>query len=510
MELLKSFSRDQLILSAATLLSIYFALIAFHGYRFGDEDMSETLSYALYLHDMSLYPKDLYIQAVGPNPLNERFPFTMLLYIFGKDLSWPSFFLHFGSTMLLLSGMLQLANKFLKYWLSKIAFLVISLFVLYNLTLGGNEIWYNYFVPSHLAKSIAIWAIVFWVNDKPLKAYGILVLATLAQPVVGAQLALLFLLVDLFQKLRFNPFDFSPLKGPLLFGFTAGVWILFVFSSHVLTDHSVTSKEFYDIMEARLAHHFFPSYYPLKSWLLLIPCFIAGALLWRDRCEKLYLLFLWAFAFMVVYVVAIEYLEWPSLLSLQWFKTTVWLKPLSILVILAFIEKYTSQLPKTIPTLAIVLITGCSFLQLLGILEFAKGKPYHFPGTNYYTPEMQMSLEIKKNLPQDICLITGPEITGVRYFSQRSIYVDYKSNIHSKTYMSEAAQRRHELYDLSLSLRRSKKDVVQMGKLHYAGLNASDFQTFTASGATHVMTDHQHQLDLPIALQTPSFTIYKL
>jgi hypothetical protein len=491
-----------------TLAIIYLALIAFHGYRFGDEDMTETLSYALYLRDHTLYPKDLYIQAVGPYFLNERYFFARLLSLFSKHLDWASYMMHLMTSIMLLSGLWELSSRFLKTHIYKLIFLLITLFVSYNLNLGGNEIWYNYFVPSHLAKSIGIWGIVFWLRGKQLQAYIIVALATFAQPVVGAQLALLFLIIDLYKpKLKI----LLMLRGPLVYGLTAGIWITAVFFSHLIGDQSISDREFYDIMETRLAHHFFPSYYPFRAWIMLIPLFIVATLIWKKYDQKLLHFFLWSLTGMIFYYLGIEVLEIPGLLSVQWFKITVWLKPLAILAILMVIETMVSiDTTRFIGNGLLLSILVASIIQISGIFRVVDEKPRHFPGTNYYTADMELALTLRDKVPSDACIIVPPDVTGIRYFSRRSLYIDYKSNIHSKSYLAEAARRRKQLYGQDLQQRQSRSDVMLESKNYYQKLQESDFEQYKIAGVGYVITTVEQKLDFAVITSNSLFTLYKM
>ncbi len=492
-------------------LLLHIILTAFLGYRFGDQDMTETLSYALYLRDISLYPKDLYIQAVGTSWLNERLPFTLILYPFTNNLEWACFIIHLVSSLLFLLGLIRIARRYLATELWVVLFTLTSILLLYHINLGGNEAWYNYFVPSQAAKCIAIWSIVYFLEQKYDRAFLVLIPATLMQPVVGIQLVLLFTCVLGWSKFINPARENIPWKGLAVYMLTAGLWLATVFIHHLITDSSVTSRQFYDIMESRLAHHFFPSYYPITSWVLLIPLFILAATIWRKIEYRLHVLFAFSLVGMAMYVFLIEVLELSYFLSVQWFKITVWLKPLSILAVFAWSEKRV-KIPriKLVTALAISALLFVSLAELGGWVNLVKGKPYFFPFTNYYTDEMTIALEARERLDPEACLLIPPTVTGMRFFSKRSLFIDYKSNIHSKEYMAESYRRRQALYGMDLDLRKAGKNMVFVGNDYYHNLSAEEFQMFRSDGATHVMVSAGKKLNLTLILQTSVFAIYEL
>ena len=492
----------------------YLFLIMCHGYRFGDIDMTETLSYALYLADRHLYAQDLYIQAVASSWLNERYPFALLLRLFGDYVEWGCFILHLTSSVLLITGLLKIAERHLSSAIPKLLFLIISLIILYHINLGENEIWYNYFVPSHLAKAIGVWSIYFFIMSRPKATFATAAISSLAQPVVGAQLCLLYFSHYFFRLIFYREKNRDAVLGFLFYCSTAGVWIATIFIHHLIADTSIDGNTFYKLMETRLAHHFFPGYYPLRSYAILLPLFAISAFLFRKSSTKLFHFFSFSFAGMFLYFIGIEWLEISPLLSVQWFKITVWLKPLSILAVIMFFEKiYKEKILHRTNALQQSLILGAVVITC-GATAFWRSasdhKPFFFPGRSYHTPEMQLAQEIKQKLPETCSIIVPPDVTGVRYFSKKSIFIDYKSNIHSKSYFRNAAKHRRALYGLRLEDRRNGLDVIAKGKEYYRSLTAEDLQPFKSQGATHFLTYSNHQLQLPKVAENSFFTVYQL
>ncbi len=494
-------------------LLLYVMLIAFHGYRFGDQDMSETLSYAKYLWNETLYPHDFYVQSVAEHWLNERLPFTLILAPGKIDWEWYCLGAHFITTLLFIIALKRITDKYLSGIVWRWIFLLGFFFVSYKVNLGGNEAWYNYFVPSHLAKVFGIWSLYFFLERKENRSFIILIFSTLAQPVVGAQLALIFGLIVLFEWIRSPEKGIRGWKGMFALFFTAGIWVLGVFWHHLLSDHSINRSDYFEMMEWRLGHHFFPSYFPETSWITLTPLILIGTVIWYKIDKRVFAFFVISIAGMILYTIFIELLEIPEFLSLQWFKTTVWLKPLGLLALIyAFSKLFHGGLVQRYPLRWIVpLFLVFALVPLLkSTALWRTNVPYHLPWKSYYTDEMQLGVELQRHLPTDAVLLTPPQITGLRFFSERSIYVDYKSNIHSRKYMAEASRRRQKLYGMHLTWRREGRDMVQAGQKFYENLGKTEFEAFKKEGATHVVAKQGREMDLEIAIQTDSFIVYSL
>ena len=493
-------------------LCLYLGLIAVHGYRFGDEDMTETLAYALYMHDQSLFPNDLYIQTVSTNIWNERVIFTWMLSRFFPYLEEASFAIHLISSLFFVLGLLRLSQFFVQKLSLKLLFLVVCLFLLYNINLGGNEAWYNYLMPSQLAKVLGLWALIFFFEGKESVALITLIPATFSQPIVGAQLALLLISIIAWQAYQKRAVPKQMLLALLLLALTAGVWLITVTANQILEDSSINATTFLDIMEMRLGHHFFPSYFPASSWLILVPMILMATFIWKNRSKKIYYFYILGIVIALIYTMAVEVMRFPWLVALQWFKVTVWLKILSVLAICAWLDRRVLQLPKSsFVAVSLLVIFGLiSILEIGGKINLFKHKPRHLPGTAYHHAEMTLGMAAKEVLPHQATLVAPPYVTGFRYFSQRSLYIDYKSNIHSRKYLAEASRRRELLYGMTLEQRRSGMHPVIQGNEFYHQLDEEVFLSLKKDGLTHVITEKRKKLNLPVVIENDLFYLYEL
>ncbi len=500
--------REELI----TVLILYIMLMAFFGYRFGDEDMMESLSYANYLLDPSLYPHDLYIQAVTTSNWNERFIFATLLSWGGENPAWYCYLIHLISSCAFIWASLLIAKKYLSNKFLQIVFLLIFLFAAYYINLGENEAWYNYLMPSHLAKSFAIWAIYLFLSRRENYAFLFLIPATFCHPIVGAQLALLFALVQVAAWIRDPQNRWHTIGGIMAYGLTAGLWVMIIFYHHLVADQTVSDAVFYEIMETRLAHHWFPSYYPLKHWIILVPIMVYAAYFWRNVEHRLFEIYLYCGIGMVIYLIGIEYLEITQLLSLQWFKTTVWLKPLSILALCIWLEQRGVLDAFTDRPANLALIIGGSLAITQFAWQFPAGpKHYHFPFSQYESDEIHLANILRRELANDAVLLVPPHLTATRYYAKRSLYIDYKSNIHSRSYMAEAARRREDVYGMKLAWRQSGKNMVAEGRQYFHQLSDAQISAFKKEGVTHYVQEKKYgRRDLRAVVENQSFIVYEL
>ncbi|HHB78650.1 MAG TPA: hypothetical protein ENK85_05400 [Saprospiraceae bacterium] len=465
----------------------YVLLILGHGYVFGHLGTMETFPYVKKLLDPTLYPHDFYIDGIQSHFPDVRWIFVQMLKILGIHSGWTAFIAHFLVTLFLILGLLKVALIFTSNKTSAFLATMMTLLILYNHNLGGNELYYNNLAPSLVAKSIGVWS-VYWLLKKRIhRAILLLIPTTFIHPMVGVQLFLLetsaWWLASL-QKTK-NPF---PWKAVVLYVLTSGAWIIFLQRS--FSDSTVASAKIFEILEFRLGHHYFPADYPLKDYGLLVPYFLFG---WWFLGKQNRLIF-WFYAVvalgLVVYSVGVELAQIPAILSAQWFKTTIWLKFFSSIALFVFIEKKLLSKVDFLRKLYTPM-TGFVFVGL-GIFLFLK-LPQRQPTTldlpwrGAYNDRIKMALFAKAKTPKDALFITPSDFTHLKYYGERSTYVDYKATIHFRSKLVEWYHRIHDIYRQTTSANNSNTRLIQ----HHFAPSPKQIKHFKTLGITHIITTSQ-------------------
>ncbi len=490
-------------------------MLAFHGYIFGGNDLVEVLPYALYLNDPSLYPHDFFIQHISTETLNERILIAKLLAVFGDKMEYVAALLHFVCSFSLLFGLYKIAQRYILNEVFIWGFLLLTFIPFYNINLGGNELYYNMFVSSTFAKGIAVWAVYFFLNKAWTKAYLLISLIAFIQPIVGAQLFILFTGVAVVG----NWFDFLSIKWSKLIGLsvlfllTAGIWLVSLKLS--MSAGMIDQSLFMEIIEFRLPHHFFPSYYSKKNFLILLPLFLLGLYYFRKADQQLFWFFVIALIGLPVFVVGVEVLLNSTVVATQWFKTTIWLKAFSILAIMAMLEKYLAG-QKIMLLLKRLLYPSLLILGLLSIgiiyapfSVFTK-RPYDFFFMSQISPEVEIALLAKENTSEDAVFVLPVEFSAFKYYSQRSSYVDYKTIIHRNDAFQEWYQKVKTIYNIDIQTRRSGKDPVQIAAQNYAQLDLNTINNLAQNGVTHLVMPSSRKLNYPLLAKNDAFAIYKI
>jgi hypothetical protein len=486
------------------------------GYIFGENDLVEDLSYAKYLTNNDLYKNDFYIQHIANHVPNER-------YFFAKVVSWfghwtePIFFLtHVLLSFLLILGLHRLFDLFIENkvltWLS----LIILLLCLEGIHLGGNELYYNMLVPSFVAQVFGLWAIQFFLEKKTNWACIFLWITTLFHPLIGVQLwtiliGILFILFkNIPNKLQFIVKSFSWI--PFLSFTLSFIWILKIQSNYNVGD--ISNDKLFEIMQFRASHHYFPLSFPIKNGLILLPMIGFSYLFFLKKDIRIAHFYEIVFFGILVYMIGIYILKQPVFLSTQWFATTIWLEMFSVIGIMAYFENKILFLLKKAGEKQIII--GLSTLAMIGIIlimpqfRLFKNKSYHFFCFENKSPSQNIALQAKMWTDKNAIFVIPFENTDFKYWSERSVFVDYKSIAHQKAALSEWYERIQKIYGVGFDDYRKKLNINDLANQNWLAKSEKDFLNLKKEGVTHVLTFKKHRLNLPILLENEDWIIYKM
>ncbi len=448
-------------------LGIYLLLLWWHGYEFGGNDQIEILPYALKINQPSLFTNDFHLSLLLKTAPNERTFVALILAFGGSHLELWTFVLHAFCSITLIFGLYRIFeqstdNQYVI--LFSILFLLVPMYVL---NLGGNDIYYNQFTASNLAKAMVVWAFYCALRRYFVNAALLISAATLIQPIAGVQAFLLVSAMILgtafFEKNIKNSFRFYE-NGVLgftgflaLYGICCGFYLFLLFSNY--GNDQIDANVLYHFFEFRLPHHFIPTAFGLKNYLILVPLFMIA--LWRYWQQKhdFFLVYVMSMLGCLVYFVAVVFMHNTLIFSTQWFKTTIWLKAFLPHQFAVFMDKI--GIPKYMKH------GFWAFVTSIIVLGFFKHQPYQFPFWQQKNLEKEIALAANDILPSD-ALVMNYGSTAFKYYAQKSEYFNYKSVVHRKDGISAWLARYDETYPLE-------------------SLNKDRLQHFKAIGITHIV-----------------------
>lgn len=484
------------------------------GYEYGGGDQGEVLPFALYLNNSSLFQQDIYIESAALVWPNERFFIISLINIVPEKY-WYEWvlLLHAVFSMLIFTGMRKLASLFLKSRVFQWGAVFINLYFLYLFAPGANELYYNCLIAS--VAVIAVWAVYYFFKKKYLLAFVILIPCTWMHPLVGIQLATIFVLTHLFLSLR-NGEEFFVLFRPLLvYALFGASYVLYlkIKTDLLQQNSSLTDEAFYHILfEFRNPHHFNPLVFPVKSYFFTGLLTLTALLSFRKENSMLYFIVGCLLLFTIGCLNAI-WIKNISIASLQFFKVSIWLKFIGVIATLLLVEKYmlkkqiqySSKIEFALLTVAIITVTSYYFTSEKFKTQFDSPKNYGF--------KKEVDICIKANLNTDVnALFVHPvNFQKFHFFSKRSSFVNFKVIARNKVYLEKWVDRLFVLYGITTKMEQKGFNLQAIANENFSNINFEKTQLLKEKGITHMITFKTHEIEnLEVIAENEQYKIYKL
>ena len=501
-----------LIGSAAAYVIILFR----HGYTFGSGDQSEMLPYAKFVKNNTLYANDFYIQNIAAHVPNVRFVFSWLLSFADAHLAEVAFGVHAVATILLIAGLHRIASKFIMTEIMRWLAVLVPILLIYGINLGGNELYYNSLIPSYLAQVAGVWAFVFLLEGYLRPPYIFVGIATALHPLIGVQIWLIIVLLN--SRHRIAEIEHWWLRIFLpnaIYVIAAGIYIGLIKANYD-GGAAISSRDFLDIIAFRAPHHYFPDSFGWLSWLILLPMFVIHWIAAHSGMKRMIYIMVGG---CIVYSTGIYVFGSPTILSTQWFATTVWLKMLAVIAVFGLIESFVfseewaeSKLDKQLAFNGLLVGAFVALVLMTPQYLAFKNKPYDFPYSNVQSSEVDISKLAKEKTPTDALFLIPSDLSEFRFWSERSSFIDYKATNHRQAAFAEWYARIQKIYNISLADRRAGvENLTELANAHFQELTENDFLKLADSQhITHVLTFKNHVLNFPKIAENSKYVIYKI
>ncbi|HLP20647.1 MAG TPA: DUF6798 domain-containing protein [Chitinophagales bacterium] len=493
-------------------------LILRFGYRYGTGDQVELLPYTLFLDNPHLYPHDFFIQGLHASVPNERTVMANLLLPFVNWLEITCFILHLLTTVVLVLGLEKLARRFIKNkyvaWLS----ILIALIPLNDFTLGNVELYSDCFQASALAVAIVVWALNLFLDKKYLAASVLMSAATFIQLLEGLDV-MMVLCVILFIAAIKREVSWKGLLGFVsVYAFTGGVYLIFVFIQKNVATSAFCEKDIFSILfQFRHPHHFLFSAFPLGKTIVFFLLCALSILFFALRSRQLLFFVLISLAGIIVYALSVDGLHNVFIGNFQFYKITQWIKFLGVVACLGLfaeiIEKHTAlwHTLKGELYLLILAIAACWVL----VLNFSTSLPYSVPfqlfGMKQSDDMIDICLRIKQETPPDAVFIQPFENTELKFYAQRSSYVEFKANVRNKAFVCDWAYRIQQIYGVGPGMGINGFALQQEADKDFYALEGEWIETIKRDGVSYILTRKDSQPAFGnLLLSNNTYEVYKL
>ena len=501
---------------------VWSLLILRFGYRYGTGDQVELLPYTLYLHDASLYPHDFFIQGLNASVPNERTVMANLVLPFVNHLEIFCFILQLLSTLLLVMGLQQLAYRFIqnKYlaWLA----ILIALIPLNDFALGNVELYSECFQASGLAVAIVVWAINLFLDKKFWVASAMLSVATFIQLLEGLDVMIVLSVIMLFM-LVVRQISFKTFAGFTgIYLCTAGIYLAVILMGKMGAVpgnyQAVNNTDLFKILfEFRHPHHFIFLSFPKFKMLVFFVLTLCSLVFYSEHSSKIFDFILVGLFGIIVYAFAVDAFHSVLVGNFQFYKVTTWMKFLGVVAVVGLAEEFylgRRHLPDMLRFEKAGLVSF-TLLTWVVVIWFNQYLPYHVPfqlfGMKEQDDMISICEKIKANTPADAVFIQPFDNTELKFYGQRSSFVEFKANVRHKSFVGEWYRRVQIVFGISTNDAMQGFQLKDKADANYYTTNAWEFNNKSGYGITHMLVRKEYKPPYgTLILSNNTYAVYKL
>jgi hypothetical protein len=478
----------------------YLMCLFIYGYFFGRGDQIEIFPEVLQLSDGALFQKDF--NAVWRSQHADFSIRTGVVYIVSlgeRSLYYWVLFLHVLSSLVLFLGTIRLGqafglNKSTSYWLP-----LIGIVLFYDLMPGGNSLFSTSFTGSTLAFALGVWALVCALRARGFSSGLFLMLSALFQPLVGIHLLLLIGVIFIV--------TWRSVPTKAILSFSAFAVVLLVFILFLNSQYSGSNFEaFYHVFFSfRNGHHYLPSFFSSTKLILAFSLLLLGLIFSYKSDTRLFWMLVLIALGAIVYLLLLSVDDMELVAKTQWFKTMVWVPILSGIAILKRI--------RPLPLGLWAMISAGLFAATLtaGKVRFPSSPEIDSYERVYSDSYVEFSLAAKEKLgKEDLCIVPFSD-TRFQIFSKSSVYVSFKSIIHSPAFMQEWAHRIQQVYGVDPRVEKHGFSSRNQAEEFYYKNHRILSDELVKNGVTHmVATKPVPRLKNNVVLEKNGFYLYRL
>ncbi len=509
--------------------SLWFALFAWGaiilrwGYRFGTGDQVELLPYTLFLNDHTLYAKDFFIQGLNASIPNERTVMASLLLPFVQQLEIFCFLFYAVATLVLVMGMEKIARRFIeeKYfaWLA----VLVTLVPLNDYTLGNVDLTPDCLQAGTVAVAIVVWAINLFLDRKYVLSSVLMSIATFIQLLDGLDVMMVLcavLLLALFRK-EVSWKQFLSFTG--IYAFTAGIYLCFILLQKTSGfdkgfAHGLNGEMFFQTLFVfRHPHHFIFSTFPWYKTMVFFFLSLIGVFFFWPRSSKIFQFMLIGLLGVALYAVIVDCFHLIFIANFQFYKVTQWMKFFGVIAAAEALRLAIYSGTKRMAQLKLEqLWLALGVAACFGLIVFFRHQlPYKVPYQLFALKQeddmIAICEKIKETTPVDALFIQPFDNTELKYYGQRSSFVEFKANVRHKRFVGEWLYRVWMVYNIDLNADLRGFALQQYADKTFYSLNAEKLNGLKACGVTHLLTRRDANPGFgELIISNNTYAVYKL
>lgn len=437
-----------------------------------------------------------------------------LLLPFVSHLELFCFLFQMFTAIFLIMGLQKLALRFIanRYvaWFS----ILVALIPLNDFGLGNVEVYSECLQASAVACAFVIWALHFFLGRKYLLVSLTMATATIIQVLDGLDVMLVLSVVAFIGVIKRETTWRDLLKLILPFSLTAGVWLLSILYGKSGAAN-IAPKEYFEILfEFRHPHHFIFATFSKAKILVYITLTCFALFYFSQRSKQLFRFVLVSTTGLVFYIVSTDVFQVEFIANFQFYKVTQWVKFMGVLAAVGFLFSHLPKLTVSFTTQRLLLFMGALLVVTVTIF-FRSHLPYSVPFQVAVFKLMDDKIEIAEQIrgltPLEAVFIQPFDNTELKFYSQRSSYVEFKANVRHRAYVGEWYKRISEVYGVSYKDKLKGFELSQHANLYFNKLSAQQLKELKQKGVTHMLTTRNQPPAIgKLVAANTTYAVYKL
>jgi hypothetical protein len=304
-----------------------------------------------------------------------------------------------------------------------------------------------------------------------------------------------------------------------MYALTAGVYLLLILMQKNAVPDISNEILFKILFEFRHPHHFIFSSFSNTKTLVFFILVLISAIFYFKRSTSIFQFFIISLVGILLYIFAVDGLSNVSIGNFQFYKVTQWMKFFGVVASLGFMEKVFSiqkDWDLNFRSAFFILILGMLSCWIV-ILNFNEHLPYNVPFQIFEMKQKDEMIsiceDIRKYTPKESVFIQPFENTELKYYSQRSSFVEFKANVRNKAFVSEWMSRINVIYGLDLRMKQKGFELQTMANQNYNNLSQYMLKDLKHRGVTHMLVKQGRDFSPGIGikvLENKSYAVYKL
>jgi len=382
--------------------------------------------------------------------------------------------------------------------------------------LGNVEVYSECLQAGGVATALIVWAVNYFLDRRWMIASLLMTIATFVQLLDGLDVMIvmsaMLLMSTITRQVKWSSF----FRFVALFGATVGVYLLFILWQKSGTT-VVSPKFIFEVMfKFRHPHHFIFTTFSAKKVLIFVVLVFLGLIYFRRVSKPVFQFLLIGSLGLFFYIIATDVFHFIPIANFQFYKVSQWMKFFGVIALWSMFPPFFGwSFARFQAFYERGVLIGGSILSFIIIFFLADKLPYRVPyqifGLKNRDADIRIAEYIKVHTPENAVFIQPFDNTALKFYAQRSSYVEFKANVRHQLFVQEWYRRIGEVYGVSSANKERGFALQQQGNAHFEQLSTAQLSALKNEGVTHLLyPTHSIPTMGTLLFKNEAYAVYQL